>query len=207
MGSRTPVLLIVSSPSGAGKTTLCRRLLAEFADVRFSVSHTTRPAREGEVDGADYHFVDDTVFEQMIAEGKFIEWAHVHGNRYGTAHSEIAAAETEHVDLIFDVDYQGARQIKSHYPAAVGVFVLPPSIEELRRRLETRGTETPESLERRFEAALGEIAQHGSFDYLVVNDDVDSAYREGLRAILLAERVRQPRLAALAEGLINGKTS
>ena len=93
MGSRTPVLLIVSSPSGAGKTTLCRRLLAEFADVRFSVSHTTRPAREGEVDGADYHFVGDTVFEQMIAEGKFIEWAHVHGNRYGTAHSEIAAAE------------------------------------------------------------------------------------------------------------------
>ena len=203
MGTRPPVLLIVSSPSGAGKTTLCRKLLAEFADVRFSVSHTTRPPREGEVDGADYHFVDAATFDGMVDQDAFIEWAHVHGNRYGTAHSEIRAAEDEGVDLVFDVDYQGARQIKAHYPEAAGVFVLPPTIEELRRRLESRGTESPESLERRFEAAMVEIAQHHSFDYLVVNDVVDVAYQEGLKAILLAERVRQARLASIAEGLLN----
>jgi guanylate kinase len=202
MPSRLPLLLIVSSPSGAGKTTLCHKLLEEFDDVRFSVSHTTRAPRKGEVDGQDYHFVADTEFDRLVAGEKFIEWAQVHGNRYGTSRDEIGAAADEGNDLIFDVDYQGARQIKEQYPAAIGVFVLPPSIEELKRRLWARGTDAEQVLQRRFEAALGEIAQHGLFDYLVVNDDVELAYRDGLRAILLAERHRRARQSGRAEQLL-----
>ncbi len=197
----TPLLLIVSSPSGAGKTTLCRRLLAEFGDLRFSTSHTTRRPRPNEVDGTDYHFVDTATFEEMVARDRFIEWAHVHGNRYGTARSEVQSAGEAGVDLIFDVDYQGARQIKGHYPNASAVFVLPPSIEELHRRLRERGTENAESLECRFKAALLEIGNHGLFDYLIVNDDLDTAY-DHLRAILLSERSRQFRMAALAEEML-----
>jgi guanylate kinase len=203
MADTDPLLLIVSSPSGAGKTTLCRKLLAEFADIRFSVSHTTRPPRKGEVDGEDYHFVDDATFDGMLVDEAFIEWAHVHGNRYGTSHGEIRAAAAGGQDLVFDVDYQGARQIKDQYPAAVAIFVLPPSIDELRRRLWSRGTDPEEALKRRFEAALDEIAQYELFDYLLVNDDVETAYRDGLRSILLAERRRRGRTAHLAEQLLS----
>jgi guanylate kinase len=203
MTERPPLLLIVSSPSGAGKTTLCQKLLAEFDDVRFSVSHTTRAPREGEVDGRDYHFVDGAEFDRMLRDERFIEWAHVHGNRYGTSRGEIESAAAAGKDLVFDVDYQGARQIKQHHPEAAAVFVLPPSIDELRRRLWSRGTDPEESLNRRFEAALNEIAHHQLFDYLVVNDDVDRAYREGLRAILLAERHRREMTAHLAEALLS----
>ena len=202
MDARDPVLLIVSSPSGAGKTTLCRRLLGEFSDTRFSVSHTTRRPRPNEVDGRDYHFVEAPVFEAMIREGAFIEWAHVHGNRYGTAHAEIRAAAADRCDVVFDVDYQGAAQIKTKHPEAIGVFVLPPSLAELRRRLESRGTETKESLDRRFEAAIGEISHHAEFDYLLVNDDVDGAY-DRLRSILLSQRIRHGRVRAAAERLLS----
>ncbi len=197
-----PLLLIVSSPSGAGKTTLCNRLLSEFADLRFSTSHTTRTPRPGEVDGKDYHFTDVDTFEKMVEDDIFIEWAFVHGNRYGTARTEVRGAATAGVDLIFDVDFQGARQIKEQYPNAAAVFVLPPSIEELHRRLRTRGTESPESLERRFKAALEEIGNHGLFDYLVVNDDLETAY-DRLRAILLAERSRQFRMASVADDMLS----
>jgi guanylate kinase len=210
MAPHDPVLLIVSSPSGAGKTTLCRRLLEEFADVRFSVSHTTRRPRPNEIEGRDYHFVEADAFDAMIRDGAFIEWAHVHGNRYGTAHSEIRAAAASSYDVIFDVDYQGAAQIKRQYREAVGVFVLPPSIEELHRRLVTRGTETPESLERRFQAAIGEIThaladapESSHFDFLLVNDDVNGAY-DRLRAVLLSERIRHRRVRAFAERLLRG---
>ncbi|MCK9463358.1 MAG: guanylate kinase [Proteobacteria bacterium] len=202
MDARDPALLIVSSPSGAGKTTLCHRLLAEFSDTRFSVSHTTRRPRPNEVDGRDYHFVEAPVFEAMIRSDAFIEWAHVHGNRYGTAHAEIRAAAADRCDVVFDVDYQGAAQIKTKYPEAIGVFVLPPSLAELRRRLESRGTETKESLDRRFEAAIGEISHHAEFDYLLVNDDVDGAY-DRLRAILLSQRIRHGRVRATAERLMS----
>lgn len=197
-----PLLLIVSSPSGAGKTTLCNRLLSEFADLRFSTSHTTRTPRPGESDGKDYHFVDVDSFEKMVEDEMFIEWAFVHGNRYGTARTEVRGAATAGVDLIFDVDFQGARQIKEQYPNAAAVFVLPPSIEELHRRLRKRGTESPESLERRFKAALEEIGNHALFDYLIVNDDLDTAY-DRLRAVLLAERSRQFRMANLAEQMLS----
>lgn len=202
MKKKSPILLIVSSPSGAGKTTLCHKLLSEFNNLRFSVSHTTRTARSGEVDGKDYYFVDDTVFDKMIEDELFIEWAVVHGNRYGTSRAEVRAAATEDKDLIFDVDFQGAERIKKQYPGAVGVFVLPPSIGELQRRLRTRGTESSDSLERRFQAALDEIAKHDIFDYLVVNDVLETAY-DTLRAVLLAERARHGRVAHLAEQMLN----
>ncbi len=153
------------------------------------------------MDGRDYHFIDPSRFEDMVEKNAFLEWATVHGNRYGTARAELAGAETEGVDLIFDIDFQGARQIKAQYPASVGVFVLPPSIDQLHRRLRTRGTETSKSLERRFRAALEEIGHHDLFDYLLVNDDLDVAY-SNLRAILLAERCRHERLAGLAEAML-----
>jgi guanylate kinase len=202
MTRHPPILLAVSSPSGAGKTTLCNMLLGEFADIRFSVSHTTRQPRPEEIDGKHYHFVGNAEFDQMIDDDLFLEWAQVHGNRYGTARAEIRAAATEGLDLVFDIDYQGARQIKQEYPEAVSVFVLPPSLPDLQRRLRTRGTETPQSLERRFQAALEEISHFDEFDYLLVNDDVERAYRDGLRAILLAERIRRSRSAHLAENLL-----
>ncbi len=197
-----PLLLIVSSPSGAGKTTLCTRLLLEFQNVTFSISHTTRRPRPGEVDGKDYHFVDTPTFEAMVARDQFIEWAHVHGNRYGTARSEIERAATTGIDLIFDVDFQGAKQIKHQYPDAVGVFILPPSITELERRLTARGTESPDSLKRRFQAALDEIGHHALFDYLIVNDVLDASYDQ-LRAVLIAERQRHRFMAAAAEAMLN----
>jgi guanylate kinase len=198
-----PLLFIVSSPSGAGKTTLCRRLLDEFGDLRFSVSHTTRRPRATEVDGRDYHFVDDREFERMVAADLFLEWAFVHGNRYGTARAEVDVASREGKDLVFDVDFQGARQIKARHEGAVAVFVLPPSLDELLRRLRSRGTETPESLERRFEAAQVEISQHGLFDYLLVNDDLDAAYGRH-RAVLIAERIRHDRVAHLVAPVLEG---
>lgn len=201
MKKRAPLLMIVSSPSGAGKTTLCNKLLSEFGDLRFSTSHTTRQARPGEVDGRDYHFVDEPTFEKMVKHNRFIEWAVVHGNRYGTARSELHGASSAGVDLIFDIDFQGARQIKANYPDAVAVFVLPPSIEELHGRLSKRGTETAASLDRRFKAALDEIGHHHLFDYLITNDDLNTAYDQ-LRAVLLAERARHLRVADLAEALL-----
>lgn len=198
----SPLLIIVSSPSGAGKTTLCQKLLEEFDDVRFSISHTTRKPRPNETDGEDYFFVDHEEFDRMLEDDMFIEWAHVHGNRYGTARTEIRWAATAGKDLLFDVDYQGAKQIKDQYPDAVGIFVLPPSIDELQRRLRTRGTETPESLERRFKASLDEIRNHNMFDYLLVNDTVKQAY-DRLRSIVLAERIKHKRMAHVAKEMLD----
>ncbi|MCU0663649.1 MAG: guanylate kinase [Myxococcota bacterium] len=198
---KAPLLLIVSSPSGAGKTTLCHKLLAEFDDLKFSVSHTTRQPRPNEVDGKDYYFVSNETFDEMLENDLFIEWAHVHGNRYGTSRAEIRTAAVAGRDLLFDVDFQGARKIREQYPDAVGLFVLPPSIEVLRNRLAKRGTETAESLERRFKAALDEIRTHDLFDYLLVNRELDIAYDQ-LRAVLIAERIRQSRVAYVAQEMI-----
>ncbi|MBI5499459.1 MAG: guanylate kinase [Deltaproteobacteria bacterium] len=201
----TGELFIVCSPSGAGKTTLCRRLLGRFADMRFSVSHTTRPRRPQEVDGQDYHFVDVATFEAMAGRGEFAEWAFVHGNRYGTSNAEIRRAAEEGRAILFDVDYQGAAQIRARYPSAVAIFILPPSLDELRRRLQQRGTETAESLELRYRNALREIEAYPQFDYLVVNDDVERAV-ETLVGIVLAERARRTRRAAAAERLLGEAT-
>jgi guanylate kinase len=197
------LLLILSSPSGAGKTTLTRILLERCPDLRFSVSHTTRPPRSSEVDGRDYHFVDRARFLELISEGAFLEWAEVHGNLYGTSTAEIdrARAAPGCTGMIFDIDYQGARQIKSKVTDVLAVFVLPPSMQELERRLRGRASETEDAVQGRFAMARREIEHYALFDYIVVNEDVRRASDE-LAAIVTAERARRTRRAPLAEALL-----
>lgn len=196
------LLLILCSPSGAGKSTLTRFLLDALPEATFSVSHTTRPPRQGELDGVHYHFVGRDEFMRLVGEGTFAEWAHVHDHMYGTSTQEIERARREGKRLIlFDVDYQGARQIKAKLPEAASVFILPPSMQELRRRLEGRATDSPAAIERRYQKALVEIEHYGFFDYLIVNDDLASA-QQALLGIALAERHRRVRLAPLAEHLL-----
>jgi guanylate kinase len=199
------VLLILCSPSGAGKTTLTRHLLEKLRDFTFSVSHTTRKPRANEKDGREYHFVDRKRFAKLIGQGAFAEWAEVHGNLYGTSVAEIERAKKEGKSgIVFDVDYQGARQIKAKLPNAIGVFVLPPSMDELRKRLEGRGTEDRASIEKRFDKAWVEIEHYGFFDYLVVNDDLERA-KAAVLGIALAERHRRWRLAGRAEALLKSR--
>lgn len=197
------LLLILSSPSGAGKTTLTRKLQDKFPSLRFSVSHTTRTPRANEVDGKDYHFVDRAKFDALVAEDAFVEWAEVHGNCYGTSRMEIENARSIPgcSGMIFDIDYQGARQIRAKQADCAAVFILPPSMKELERRLRGRASESEEVVIRRFEAARKEIAHYGLFDYLVVNDDLDEAFRH-LEGIVLAERSKRQRRADLAERLL-----
>lgn len=197
------LMLIVSSPSGAGKTTLCGRIRADLPRLRFSVSHTTRKPRPRETDGIEYHFATPAQFERMIEAEAFAEWAKVHGHYYGTSLSEIATArEDPNVDgVIFDIDFQGARQIRATFPEAVSVFILPPSLEELERRLRGRGTEDEETTLRRLANAKREIAHYGLFDYIVVNDDIDQGAR-CMRSIVLAERCRRYRHARRCEDLL-----
>ena len=195
------LLLIVSSPSGAGKTTLCTRLRGEFPDLRFSVSHTTRRPRPTELDGREYHFIDVPTFEQMIRIGAFAEWARVHDYLYGTSLKEIELARATARGVLFDIDYQGARQIKATVPSAVGVFILPPSLVELERRLRGRGTEDEQTTLRRLKNAKGEIEHYGIFDYVIVNDEINRAY-EQLRGVVYAERCRRARHARLCEQML-----
>lgn len=197
------LLLILSSPSGAGKTTLTKKLQERFPELRFSVSHTTRKPRAQEVDGRDYHFTDRTKFEELIRAGAFVEWAEVHGNLYGTSLDEIERARM--VDgcrgMIFDIDYQGARQIRAKLPEVVGIFVLPPSMMELERRLRGRASETEEVVQRRFAVAKREIEHYALFDYVIVNDDLNTAF-DNLQGVILAERSRRYRRAHQAELLL-----
>jgi guanylate kinase len=196
------LLLIVCSPSGAGKTTLTRELLRTFSRLTFSVSCTTRKPRSAEVEGRDYHFVDRPEFERRVVAGAFIEWAEVHGNLYGTSISELGRAREEgKFGIVFDVDYQGARQIKAQLPSAVGVFILPPSMEELARRLRGRATDDEATIQRRFAKAKTEIENYRLFDYLIVNDDLEKSQAR-LRSILYAEASRCERLAMSAERLL-----
>jgi guanylate kinase len=201
------LMLIVSSPSGAGKTTLGNHLRAEFPDLRFSVSHTTRKPRPSEVDGREYHFVDAATFEQMARAGAFAEWARVHDHLYGTSLREIEIARASSRGVLFDIDYQGARQIKAALPGAVGVFILPPSLTELERRLRGRGTEDEATARSRLANAKLEIEHYAIFDYVLVNDQIERAY-EQLRGIVLAERCRRERHARLCERmLLEGKVT
>ncbi|MFO7180590.1 MAG: guanylate kinase [Pseudomonadota bacterium] len=200
MSSSPPLQLIVSSPSGAGKTTLTRRLLELVPGLTFSVSHTTRSPRPGEQDGREYHFVSRSEFERLIRADAFLEWAEVHGNLYGTSRAEIERARDAR-GIIFDIDHQGARQIKSAQPDAVAVFILPPSMEKLLQRLRGRRSEDEESLKRRFLAAREEIAHYGLFDYVLVNDDLEEATTQ-LVSIFRAEECRRRRAARLAERLL-----
>jgi guanylate kinase len=195
------LLLVISSPSGAGKTTLARRLAGEF-DLRFSVSYTTREPRPGEVQGTDYHFVSREHFAQMVAGREFAEWAVVHGNQYGTSIATVNGALAEGVDCLFDIDYQGGHQIRRLWPTqSVLCFILPPSMEELERRLRRRATDANDVIERRLAMAHQELMHYGEYDYLVVNDNLDHAYAE-LRAIYVAAGCTRVRNEALAQALL-----
>lgn len=198
--------LIVTSPSGAGKTTLVRRLLDRCPDMAQSVSVTTRAPREGEVDGRDYHFVSVDTFRAMEARGAFAEWAEVHGHFYGTSLEKMVEARAHLRGMVFVIDTQGARQLKARVPEAIGVFVLPPSLVELDRRLRGRGTDSDETISRRMRNALGELTHYGLFDYVVLNDDLDAASDE-LLAIVRAERTRRWRRAAMVERVLRGSSA
>ena len=188
---RRGVLLIVASPSGAGKTSLCRRLMADHGGLELSISMTTRPIRPGEVDGRDYNFVSHEEFQRLVDQDAFLEWADVHGQRYGSPRGPIDRALAEGRDVLFDIDWQGAAQVAEKCPDdAVRVFILPPSLEELRRRLITRSQDAPEVIERRIKNAKGEIEHCDAFDYVFVNDDFDRSYAE-LAHIYHAERSRR----------------
>ncbi|MBI3248583.1 MAG: guanylate kinase [Deltaproteobacteria bacterium] len=190
--TRRGVLFILSAPSGAGKTTLSRRILERLPDLRVSVSYTTRKPRAGEQDGHDYHFVDNARFHQLRATGAFAEWAQVHGFLYGTPRSPLDEALAGGQDFLLDIDVQGARQVKAAYPEAVSIFVLPPSWEELETRLRSRGTEPAEVIARRLQRAQEETSALGAYDYFLVNDHLDHAVTL-LFAIIQAERARVSR--------------
>jgi guanylate kinase len=195
------ILLVVSSPSGAGKTTLCHRLMADYP-VTFSVSYTTRPRRNNEVEGVDYHFVDDETFSVMVRDNAFAEWARVHGHRYGTSRATVLENLSQGRDLLFDIDWQGAQQLNTKYPdETVMVFVLPPSLEDLAYRLRHRGTDAPDVVERRLAKAKEELGHYGEYHYLVYNQDLEQAYSD-LRAIYLAAHLTQKRLAYRALHLL-----
>lgn len=183
-------LFIVAAPSGAGKTSLVRRLLADDPTIHLSVSFTTRPARPGEANGRDYHFVARADFEAMRARGELLESAEVHGNLYGTSQAWIEGEMRRGSDILLEIDWQGAVQVRRLMPAAVGIFVLPPSLEALADRLESRGTDTPEVIERRLRAARDEISHVNEFDYVIINKDFEVAVQD-LQAIVRAERLRR----------------
>ena len=195
------LLLVVSSPSGAGKTTLSRKLRAEFPDLGFSVSYTTRTPRPNEKDGVDYHFVDEPRFVQMIEKERFAEWAHVHGHRYGTAYATVREALDCGRDMIFDIDYQGGQQLKTRFPDAVMVFVLPPSMGELVQRLRGRATDSAQSIQLRLQGSIAELTHYAEYDFLIVNNDLEQAYEE-LRSVYIANRCLRPRRGHLAEELL-----
>ena len=191
---------MVSAPSGSGKTTLCRRLLAEVEGLVFSVSHTTRRPRPGEKDGVDYHFVSEQEFEACRSAGDFIEWAKVAGHLYGTSAETVRRTVASGMDVLLDVDTQGALAIRRVIRDAVLVFIAPPGPEALEARLLGRGTETPESVSRRLALARGEMEKAGDYDYLVVNDDLEAAFGR-LRSIVLAARCRLGRQAGRLRGI------
>jgi guanylate kinase len=202
---RRGLLFVISSPSGAGKTSLSRRLVADHADLQLSISATTRAPRPGEQDGREYHFVTPERFDVMIADQAFLEWAEVHEHRYGSPREPIMRALAEGQDVLFDIDWQGAMSIAASAPGdAVRVFILPPSMADLRRRLYARAQDHPDVIERRLGRAKGEIRMWGEYDYVVVNEDFDRAYAD-LAHIYHAERLkraRNPWLGPFVAGLM-----
>ncbi len=184
------ILVIVSSPSGAGKTTLTRRLLQEFPNLTFSVSYTTRAMRTGEVDGRDYHFVGAATFDQMVERGEFAEHFYVHGNHYGTAKAPVEAALSAGRDMIFDVDWQGGAALSAQWHNdCLKIFILPPDLKILAQRLRSRATDSDEVIERRLRKALEELGHFSEYEHLIVNDELERSYPV-LRAIYLTRRFR-----------------
>jgi guanylate kinase len=202
---RRGLLIVLSSPSGAGKSTISRMLLEADPEVRMSVSATTRPKRTGEVDGVDYHFVDDAEFDRMIDAGEFVEWAPVFGYRYGTPKSPVKQALRDGRDILFDIDWQGTQQLKAAMGEdLVSVFLLPPSMAELERRLRARGTDSGQVIADRMSRAAAEISHWPEYEYVLVNGNVNACL-DDVRSIVSAERLkknRQTDLVAFVRGLI-----
>jgi guanylate kinase len=197
-------LFILSAPSGAGKTTLVNSLTkGGFAldGLAFSVSYTTRDPRQGEVDGRDYHFVDHAAFLEMIDAQRFLEWAQVHGNFYGTARDEVFPRLEQGIDVLLDIDVQGAERVMQRHPDAHGIFVMPPSFEALERRLRGRGLDDPEVIARRLAVALSEMSRYDRYRYVIINDDVQRA-SSVLAAIILEKRHRQGRMLGRVQEIL-----
>jgi len=193
--SEPGILFIVSAPSGAGKTSLLRELVPADPRLVMSVSHATRARRPGEEDGVHYHFVSFERFEQLVEEGAFLEHARVFDNYYGTAESAVREQLAAGRDVVLEIDWQGARQVRRRFAEAISIFITPPSIEALRERLSARGQDSAQIVERRMADARSELSHYQEYDYLVVNDDFGTALAD-LRAIVIAERLREPRQAA-----------
>jgi guanylate kinase len=202
------LLFVVAAPSGAGKTTLCKALMESIIkrggkELSWSVSYTTRSPREGEADGRDYHFVDEGTFESMAAGGEFAEWAAVHGRKYGTSKSSLEQAAASGLDLLMEIDIQGARQLRDKYKDACFIFILPPSWDALVRRLRGRGTEPPEEVEKRLLRARQEILEWPWFDYIIINDDFDKAV-DRLCAVVTCMRSGKKPMEPLVEKILRG---
>lgn len=187
----TGTLFIIAAPSGAGKTTLVGRLLAKDSSILHSVSYTTRDPRPGEVDGREYHFIDEVTFVAMRERGEFVEWAAVHANFYGTSRVWLEEHMAAGTDVVLEIDWQGAQQVRQQFPAAVGVFILPPSLAELERRLHGRAADSPAVIARRLAAALDEMKHVAEFDFVIINQELDVALGE-LVAVVCASRLRVP---------------
>ena len=199
--SRQGILLVISAPSGTGKSTLINRLRAEFPRLAFSVSYTTRSPRVGEQNGREYHFVDMETFTRLRDAGELAEWAEVHGNLYGTSRPTVQAMLDQGLDVLFDIDVQGSRQLRQAFAQGTFIFLFPPSMRILEQRLRGRGTETEESLAKRLANARRELEQAEFFDYWIVNNDLESAYRD-LRGVYQAEGLRKSCNAGLVEQVL-----
>ncbi|GJL50111.1 MAG: guanylate kinase [Nitrospirales bacterium] len=191
--SHSGMLFILSGSSGVGKSTLCKRIMTSIPDVQLSVSYTTRPIRDGETHGIEYWFVDQSEFRRMIEQDAFLEWAEVYENFYGTPRQELVTRIDQGIDVILDVDVQGARNVMKNMPDAVSVFLLPPSLEVLKARLESRGTDKSDVVDRRFQKAQAEMAHYVEYDYTIRNGCLDQAIKE-FESIIVAEHVRTKRL-------------
>ncbi|MDB5667065.1 MAG: guanylate kinase [Alphaproteobacteria bacterium] len=204
---RRGLLFVLSSPSGAGKSTIARMILETDDGIAMSVSATTRPKRPGEVEGRDYHFVTDDEFDRMRETGAFLEWAHVFGYRYGTLRNEVIKAIENGRDVLLDIDWQGTQQLKQVDPDIVRVFILPPSMAELERRLRSRGTDSEEVIGNRMSRATAEISHWAEYDYVLINNNAEKC-RELVHNILKAERLKATRRVFLHDfvrELINGR--
>jgi guanylate kinase len=197
--ARRGLMLVLSSPSGAGKTTLSRKLLQEDANVSLSISVTTRPPRPGEINGRDYHFISDARFDEMVRDDELLEWARVFDYRYGTPRHPVADALVDGRDVLFDIDWQGTQQLREKARSdLVSIFVLPPSVPELERRLRSRAQDDERTIRKRMAKAADEMSHWAEYDYVVINSNIDHAFGEA-RAILYAERLKRERQPGLSD--------